>query len=279
MAQPFVGEIRMFAGSFAPQGWAFCQGQTLQIAENETLFNLIGTTYGGDGQETFNLPNLGGRVPIHQGTGQDGISYQMAELLGVENVTLTTPQIPIHSHALVGSGAPATGTNPNGLTFGTGAVTAYMIAADAEVQLNTNAITPVGGSQPHDNLQPFSASTTSSRCSGSSRRRPRSATMSDPFVAEIRIFGSISRPRVGAVQRPTVANLAEHRVVLAARHLLRRRRRSRPSPCPTSKAPSRSAPVRAPALPSTSSAKAPDPKPSPCSRARCRSIRTRSTPS
>ena len=78
-----------------------------------------------------------------------------ARLLGVENVTLTTQQIPIHSHALVGSGAPATGTNPNGLTFGTGAVTAYMIEADAEVQLNANAITPVGGSQPHDNQQPF----------------------------------------------------------------------------------------------------------------------------
>jgi microcystin-dependent protein len=135
----------------------FCQGQSLPISEYETLFQLIGTTYGGDGQTTFNLPNLGGRAPIHQGTGADGTTYQMGEMLGVESVTLTAQQIPIHNHALVGSASPATGTNPNGLVFGTGAVTAYMIEADAEVALNAGAIAPVGGSQPHENMQPYLA--------------------------------------------------------------------------------------------------------------------------
>jgi len=149
----------MFAGSFAPVGWQFCDGSLLPISENEVLFQLIGTTYGGDGESTFGVPSLGGRVPVHQGTGSDGITYLTGEMPGVESVTLSTQQIPVHSHALLGSTSPATGTNPNGLIFGTGAVTAYMIEADAEVQLNANSITPVGGSQPHDNQQPFLAIT------------------------------------------------------------------------------------------------------------------------
>src|SRR4051794_16013071 len=101
MAQPYVGEIRMFAGNFAPAGWMFCEGQSLPISENETLFQLIGTTYGGDGQETFNLPNLASRVPMHMGTGPDGTTYQLAEQAGTETATLTTPQIPAHSHPVV----------------------------------------------------------------------------------------------------------------------------------------------------------------------------------
>src|SRR6201982_2731773 len=103
MAQPYVGEIRMFAGNFAPAGWMFCEGQLLPISENETLFNLIGTTYGGDGQSTFALPDLRGRVPVHMGTGK-GITYTLAETGGVESVTLNTNQIPVHTHALLASG-------------------------------------------------------------------------------------------------------------------------------------------------------------------------------
>src|SRR5512134_3759257 len=103
MAQPYVGEIRMFAGNFAPAGWMFCEGQLLPISENETLFALIGTTYGGDGQETFGLPNLQGRVPIHQGQGPGLSGYLIGEAGGVEGVTLTANQIPIHSHPLTGS--------------------------------------------------------------------------------------------------------------------------------------------------------------------------------
>jgi microcystin-dependent protein len=157
MAQPYIGEIRMFAGTFAPVGWHFCDGSLLPISENETLFQLIGTTYGGDGQDTFGVPSLGGRVPIHQGTGSGGINYQMGETLGVENVTLTTQQLPIHSHSLLGSTSPATGTNPNGLILGTGAVTAYAIEADVEVNLNASTVTAAGGGQPHTNQQPFIA--------------------------------------------------------------------------------------------------------------------------
>src|SRR5258708_3500373 len=103
MSQPYVGECRMFGGSFAPAGWMFCAGQLLPISENETLFQLIGTTYGGDGQSTFALPDLQGRVPIHFGTGPGGVNFQIAEKAGTESVTLTTNTIPIHSHALVAS--------------------------------------------------------------------------------------------------------------------------------------------------------------------------------
>ena len=97
MPEPYVGEIRMFAGNSPPAGWMLCQGQTLPISENDVLFQLIGTTYGGDGQETFNLPDLQSRVPIHMGTGSDGINYQIGESGGVETVTLTTNQIPNHT--------------------------------------------------------------------------------------------------------------------------------------------------------------------------------------
>ena len=99
MAQPYVGEIRMFAGNFAPAGWMFCEGQLLPISENETLFQLIGTTYGGDGQSTFALPDLRGRIPIHQGNG-----FVLAETGGAEEITLTVSQIPAHSHPLLASG-------------------------------------------------------------------------------------------------------------------------------------------------------------------------------
>src|SRR6516165_9248553 len=98
MAQPYVGEIRMFAGNFAPAGWMFCEGQLLPISEYETLFNLIGTTYGGDGQSTFALPDLRGRLPLHQGSG-----YVIGQSGGAETVTLTTQQMPVHSHSLMAS--------------------------------------------------------------------------------------------------------------------------------------------------------------------------------
>ena len=100
MGQPYVGEIRMFAGNFPPSGWMFCDGALLPISENETLFQLIGTTYGGDGQETFALPNLQSRIPLHMGTGPPGVTYQLAESAGVESVTLTVQQMPIHNHSV-----------------------------------------------------------------------------------------------------------------------------------------------------------------------------------
>lgn len=155
MAQPYVGEIRMFAGNFAPVGWMFCDGQQLPISQNETLFTLIGTTYGGDGEETFNLPNLQSRVPMHMGNGPDGVTYPLAEVAGVESVTLTTQQIPVHTHSLLGSTAGANDGNPTNKVLAQSAQVAYMIEADGELAMNANSITPVGGSQPHENCQPF----------------------------------------------------------------------------------------------------------------------------
>ena len=145
----------MFAGNFAPNGWMFCEGQTLPISENETLFKLIGTTYGGDGQSTFNLPNLASRVPIHMGTGPDGTTYQIGEAAGTESVTLTTQQIPIHTHPLLGSTNPANLQTPASNVVGKSTQVDLFINAQPQDALNNQAITPVGGSQPHENCQPF----------------------------------------------------------------------------------------------------------------------------
>lgn len=158
MSTPFIGEIRLFAGNFAPSGWLFCQGQLLPISEYDALFNLIGTTYGGDGQTTFALPDLRSRVPVHQGTGLTG-SVPLGEQGGVETVTLTTTQIPAHSHVLNGSTATATTTSPGGAVPGTlPGVTTFGYGADAPpTTLAPQSLVPVGGSQPHDNLQPYLA--------------------------------------------------------------------------------------------------------------------------
>jgi microcystin-dependent protein len=153
MAQPYVGEIRMFAGNFAPAGWMFCEGQLLPISENETLFQLIGTTYGGDGQSTFALPDLRGRLPLHQGNG-----FILAETGGAEEITLTVSQIPAHSHALLATLNSAASTVPSPAVLpGVGAtstITAY--GADAPLTpLHPSSVSSVGGSQPHTNFQPY----------------------------------------------------------------------------------------------------------------------------
>ena len=156
MAQPYVGEIRMFAGNFAPAGWSFCDGSPLPISENETLFQLIGTTYGGDGESTFNLPDLRGRVPIHQGNGP-GQSFIVGEAGGVEEVTLTTNQIPVHSHALLASIDLATSNNvQNNLaaSIAPGVISAYGTDPPTGA-IDPTSISPVGGSQPHTNFQPY----------------------------------------------------------------------------------------------------------------------------
>jgi microcystin-dependent protein len=150
VAQPYVGEIRMFAGNFAPAGWMFCEGQLLPISENETLFNLIGTTYGGDGQSTFGLPDLRGRLPLHVGNG-----FILAETGGVETVTLTVAQIPAHTHPLLASTGPSTTTTPQGNVLSEPPQIDPYIQDTASVNMNQAAITPVGGSQPHNNFQPY----------------------------------------------------------------------------------------------------------------------------
>jgi microcystin-dependent protein len=154
MAQPYVGEIRMFAGTFAPVGWMLCNGQLLPISENETLHQLIGTRYGGDGESSFALPNFQSRFPIHMGRLNSGTTYQLGEIGGVESVTLTTQQIPSHTHPFIVSGDSGSTSNPGGAMPATG-VTIYRPDQPANVPLNGAAITPQGGSQPHDNMQPF----------------------------------------------------------------------------------------------------------------------------
>ena len=155
MAQPYIGEIRIFAGNFAPSGWMFCEGQLLPISEYETLFNLIGTTYGGDGQTTFGLPDLRGRVPVHMGTGTDGITYTLSETGGLETVTLTVSQIPQHNHQALAAGLAADSPHPSGncLGDGTGGLTQYHAAPGPA--MNAGSLTSVGGNQPHDNFQPY----------------------------------------------------------------------------------------------------------------------------
>lgn len=155
MAQPYIGEIRMFAGNFAPAGWLFCDGQLLPIAENETLFQLIGTTYGGDGQETFGLPNLQSRIPMHMGAGRDGITHQLAEMSGTEQETLTTQTIPVHTHAFLASSNTAQNSNPTGQVVAQSAAVFMYIEDAASSPLAPQALSPVGGSQPHENVQPF----------------------------------------------------------------------------------------------------------------------------
>lgn len=150
MAQPYVGEIRMFAGNFAPAGWMFCEGQLLPISENETLFQLIGTTYGGDGQSTFALPDLRGRLPIHQGSG-----FILAETGGAESVTLTVSQIPAHAHALLASTDSSQAGQPTGNVLGTSAAFDAYTVEEPLGGMNTNAIAATGGSQPHTNFQPY----------------------------------------------------------------------------------------------------------------------------
>jgi len=152
MSNPYIGEIRMFGGNFAPAGWAFCDGSLMPISENDALFTLIGTTYGGDGQETFGLPDLRGRVPIHvSGT------RILGETAGTESVTLTGNQIPIHTHGFMARNGVANSPNPGGNLIGL-ASQVNMFFADIPSQvMAANSVTPIGGSQPHDNMMPYLA--------------------------------------------------------------------------------------------------------------------------
>jgi microcystin-dependent protein len=151
---PYVGEIRMFAGDFAPVGWALCDGQLLPIAENETLFALIGTTYGGDGQSTFALPDLRGRAPVHMGTGA-GTTWTIGETAGAEVVTLTIHQIPAHTHSAGASSSLGSSDGPAGLVPAMDASGAPRFGTVADGALGASALTLVGGSVPHNNMQPY----------------------------------------------------------------------------------------------------------------------------
>lgn len=153
---PYVGEIRMFGGTFNPAGWAFCKGQLLPIDQYDTLFNLIGTTYGGDGQQTFGLPDLQGRVAVHNGQGP-GLSqnYVIGERGGVEEVTLSTQQIPQHNHSMLASTGPGGSSNPAGNVLGSPPAVSLFKREKPTRALPAPAVLPVGGSQPHENRMPY----------------------------------------------------------------------------------------------------------------------------
>ena len=160
MAEAFIGEIRLVGFTFAPQGWALCDGQLLSIAQNTALFSLLGTTYGGNGQTTFALPDLRGRVPIHPGQGPGLSNYVLGEQSGSENVTLNTSQLPGHNHPLASSNQQGSSSDPSGYfpavlndPAGTIAVNGYLASSNST--LNPAAIGVTGGNQPHSNIQPF----------------------------------------------------------------------------------------------------------------------------
>jgi microcystin-dependent protein len=154
MSEPFLGEIRMVGFNFAPVGWAMCNGQLLPIAENSALFSLIGTTYGGDGVNTFALPNLQSRFPLHMGQGQGLSPYTIGQLAGTENVTLLANQIPAHSHAPQCNSNAGDQGSPTNNFWAASAQQLYSNAAPA-VMMNAGLILPAGGSQPHDNMNPL----------------------------------------------------------------------------------------------------------------------------
>jgi microcystin-dependent protein len=156
MAQPYVGEIRCFGFNFAPNGWAFCNGQLTPISQNEALFNLIGTTYGGDGQSTFALPDLRSRVPIHQGSFA-GNTFIMGQISGVETVTLNTQELPAHSHAITATSNAATLKRPVSNTFyaASSSGNSFYESGTMLTALANNTVSSAGGGQPHSNIQPY----------------------------------------------------------------------------------------------------------------------------
>jgi len=156
MTQPYIGEIRMFGGNFAPYGWAFCNGALQSISQNDTLYNLIGTTYGGDGQQTFALPDLQGRIPIHQGQGNGLSTYVLGQKAGSETVTLISSQLPSHPHTAMGSATGTQQTNPANATWGNNQLpNTFGPGTSANGTMNMGATSMTGNSQPHDNLIPF----------------------------------------------------------------------------------------------------------------------------
>jgi microcystin-dependent protein len=151
MGQPYLSEIRIFSFNFAPKGWALCNGQTLQINQNQALFALLGTTYGGDGRVTFGLPNLQGRVPAHEGAG-----WVLGQRLGEESHLVTAPELPAHIHPVQATAQAATASVPTGLTFAKSPGVPYVTGGQAATTpLSPASVTSVGGSQPHENRQPY----------------------------------------------------------------------------------------------------------------------------
>lgn len=155
MSEPFVGEIRMFAGNFAPSGWAFCDGQLLAVSQNDALFSLLGTIYGGDGRTTFGLPDLRGRVPVHAGQGPGLSNRNLGAKGGGENVTLTTNQLPSHMHTVNGTNDTADATGPAGTLPAQSKIVDLYASTEPTVDFNSSTVQNIGGSLSHNNLMPF----------------------------------------------------------------------------------------------------------------------------
>ena len=154
MSEPFIGEIRMFGGNFAPRGWAFCDGQLVSISSNDALFALLGTIYGGDGRTTFGLPDLRGRIPIHQGQGPGLTNRPIGQKSGVERAGVNVNQLPVHSHPMQASSDPADDVAPGGKVLATSASDIY-VEDNPDVAMSAAAVTSVGGSNTHNNVMPF----------------------------------------------------------------------------------------------------------------------------
>lgn len=155
MADPFVAEIRIFPFNFAPKGWAWCNGQILPISQNTALFSLLGTTYGGNGQSTFALPNLEGNAPMHPGQGPGLSLHDLGEMSGSENVTLLQSEIPSHSHSIVSSGLNSQAITPAGNVTGRGNPTPIYASGGVLAAMGQNTISPAGGNLPHNNMMPY----------------------------------------------------------------------------------------------------------------------------
>jgi microcystin-dependent protein len=156
MSDQYLGEIRMFTGNFAPEGWMFCNGQVLNISQNDALYSLIGTTYGEDGQSTFALPDLRGRIPLHNGTGSTGTSYILGQSGGEEQVTLSTSQLPSHTHTVNALSSPGTTASPSNAFWAGSTINQYSTVEPKNV-MGIQAISTVGKDAPHDNIMPFLA--------------------------------------------------------------------------------------------------------------------------
>lgn len=153
--EPYIGQIMAFGGAYAPQGWALCDGSLLSISQYDALFSLIGTTYGGDGQTTFALPDLRSRAALHQGQGPGLSSYVLGQSGGAETVTLNVGQLPPHSHPALGNSSAGTGPNPAGAVWASSPANIYAAGAAANAAMSATAISASGGGQPHDNMLPF----------------------------------------------------------------------------------------------------------------------------
>ena len=155
---PFVGEVRMFAGNFAPAGWLFCNGQLLNISQYDVLFSLLGTTYGGDGNTTFALPDLRGRTPIHAGQGPDRTNRFLGQALGSEKVSLVAAELPLHAHPVPARAEAGTQSSPANAVWAASAGTAKPYTQNApNASMSANAFTPAGNGHPHENMMPFQA--------------------------------------------------------------------------------------------------------------------------